>query len=720
MRHRRTALTLSRGIASSDGARRVLGVSSLVWRPAASARFLLGRRYQLVVGWGNRPSGVHGRRVAERLGIPYLGLEDGFLRSVDLGVDGSSPYALVIDDLGIYFDARCQSRLERILNGLPNAPLQVPGLSGAESARLDDPVLLSRARDCMAALVESRVSKYNFSPDVRLPPSRRPRVLVIDQRRGDCSIAGALADDARFRQMLHAARSEHPNAEVLIKTHPVTRSRRERGHFSTADQDRRTRLITDPCNPILLLEQIDRVYVVSSLMGFEALLVGVPVTCFGVPFYAGWGLTDDRLSRPRPRRRRRLEQVFAAAYLLYSRYLDPDTGSQCEIERVIEHLGLQRRMFAANAGRWIGYRIPLWKRPHLRRFLRSPSNRIEFVARPEAIAARQTPPTTQVLVWGMRQPRPLLERTAHLGYPVWHIEDGFLRSGRLGSDLSAPASWVFDRQGIYFNPRQSSDLETMLAREPFSAADLRRACALRLALVAAGISKYNVGGRASPDVSAAAGRRVILVPGQVPGDASLRFACAARASNAALLEHVRHAHPDAYILYKPHPDLTRGNRLGDSRPVDSAHYDQLILGVGIVPCLAVADEIHTLTSLVGFEALLRGLKVHTYCQPFYAGWGLTVDHAPQPRRGRRLCLDELVAAVLLRYPRYLNPVTGEFTSPEQVIAMLERAAESLERADTGSMLTRPLRLSRALAETLWFEASCAWAFAAGPGGRENR
>ena len=161
---------------------------------------------------------------------------------------------------------------------------------------LDDPLTLKRAQDGIAAVVAARLSKYNAAPEWRLPPSARPRVLVIDQCRGDASIPGALADSEQFRRMLAAARAEHPRAEILIKVHPAVQAGRRVGHFSPVDEDHRTRLLTAPCNPISLLQEVDQVYVVSSQMGLEALLVGVPVTCFGVPFYAGWGLTDDRLA----------------------------------------------------------------------------------------------------------------------------------------------------------------------------------------------------------------------------------------------------------------------------------------------------------------------------------------------------------------------------------------------------------------------------------------
>jgi len=722
MRAGETALTLSLGLKRWPGARRVLGLSGLCWRPAALSAWAQDRGYRCVVGWGARPSGRLGRQVARRLGLPYLALEDGFLRSVGLGSEGAAPYSVSVDELGLYFDARAPSRLERLLNGQTLAPLPVPmsmpaprlGFNDAAAFDLDDPRLLARAREGIAAIVAARLSKYNAAPERRLPPTRRPRVLVIDQCPGDAAISGALADAERFQQMLAVARAEHPTAEILIKLHPVVLAGRHHGHFSAADEDQRTRLLSLPWNPISLLRQVDQVYVVSSLMGLEALLVGVPVTCFGLPFYAGWGLTDDRVEAPRPRRRLRLEQLFAGAYLGYCRYLDPDTGEPCAAERVIEHLALQRRMFARNARRFIAYRFPLWKRRHLRRFLGSPDTQIAFVSGAKALEARARvmslikprlrPARMPVLVWGARQPKRVLARARQLGCPIWRVEDGFLRSAGLGSDLSAPASWVFDQQGIYFDPRRPSDLERILSLTVFSPAELKRARLLRRMLIAARLSKYNVGNRSqSLDVSAAKGRRLLLVPGQVPGDASLRLGCRGLATNAELLARVRLEHPDAYILYKPHPDLMRGNRLGDRPPIDPRDYDQLLTKVGILPCLEVADEVHTLTSLVGFEALLRGLPVHTYGWPFYAGWGLTCDHQPWAARARALDLDALIAGVLLRYPRYLNPVTGEFTTPEQLIRLLSQELQMKTPAAAGSLLLRPLRLLPAFAVAVWHE-----------------
>jgi capsular polysaccharide export protein len=82
------------------------------------------------------------------------------------------------------------------------------------------------------------------------------------------------------------------------------------------------------------------------------------------------------------------------------------------------------------------------------------------------------------------------------------------------------------------------------------------------------------------------------------------------------------------------------------------------------------DAVHTLTSLTGFEALLRGLPVTCWGAPFYAGWGLTEDRLPVPRRTRRLALDELVAVALILYPRCVDPLTELPCPPEVVLDRL--------------------------------------------------
>jgi capsular polysaccharide export protein len=231
---------------------------------------------------------------------------------------------------------------------------------------------------------------------------------------------------------------------------------------------------------------------------------------------------------------------------------------------------------------------------------------------------------------------------------------------------------VIDTRGIYYDPRQPSDLENILQTAEFTPDELSRAAKLRRYIVESGVSKYNPVGKSELSLSAPSGRRVVLVPGQVVDDASVRHGSPIVSDNDALLRAVREACPDAFVVYKPHPDVLSGNRRGGVSRHDR-WCDQVVLHVPIDQCFAAVQEVHTMTSLVGFEALLRGLPVVTYGQPFYAGWGLTTDRNPPPRRTRRLSLDELVAGTLLRYPRYFSWTARAFCSAEDMVTELSRA-----------------------------------------------
>ncbi len=638
-----------RHLAALLGARRVIGNPSA--RDAA--------RIDAAVGWGNKPSAAQARAYADRHGVPFWRAEDGFLRSVGLGRGGAPPLSVVLDDRGIYYDARTPSRLSALIAG-DLAP-------GA----LDQPALLARARAAMAEIVAGQLSKYNHTPPgwFQLDGGDRERVLVVDQTEGDLSIAHGLADSGSFARMLDAALCEHPDAEVLVKTHPDVLAGHRRGCVPAVLASRRVRLIAAQINPLMLLSQVDHVYVVTSQLGFEALLAGKPVTTFGAPFYAGLGLTDDRHPGLPPRPQRSLAQVFAGAYLLYPRYLDPDTGQPGQIEDVIAHLRRQREHFAVNQGRLFCFGYRAWKRGYIRAYLRCPGNQIEFVKSAAQARERGLGADARVIVWGQKASAEVAALAADGVTEVSRMEDGFLRSVGLGSDLVAPASLVVDRRGIYYDPRQPSDLEHILQTGEFSDDDRARARALRETMVREGLSKYNVGVRRRPEKPA--GRRVVLVPGQVEDDASIMLGCPGIRRNQDLIEAARAAAPDAYLIYKPHPDVVSGNRQGHvDECVLVACCDRVEREAAIADCLAIADEVHTLTSLVGFEALLRGCRVVVYGQPFYAGWGLTEDRHPVMRRTRRLELDELVCGTLIRYPRYLHPHTRAFTTPETILALL--------------------------------------------------
>lgn len=632
-----------------------LGCEAVVFRPSPRQ----ARSLDAVAGWGHKPTARAARDYARRYGVPYLALEDGFLRSVGLG-RSEPPLSLVLDDLGIYYDAGAPSRLERLLAG-----------EGEDAAALGDGALLERARRCRERIVASDLSKYNLASPV-LPEELaegEPYVVVADQTFDDASVTLGACDALRFARMLDAARDEHPDARIVLKVHPETLAGRKRGYLDAATADGRRVIVAADVSPQRLLSRARHVYVCTSQLGFDALLAGVPVTCFGAPFYAGWGLTDDRVPLPRRGRRRSLDELVAAALFLYPRYVDPFSDERCEVETVVEHLALQRRMLQENRRHFVCFGFSAWKRPFVRRYLSAPGGSVRFARSPRGVAV--TADTTAV-VWSSRETPAITEWARAQGVPLWRMEDGFLRSVGLGSDLTAPGSLVLDRQGIYYDPRRPSDLETLLLTAEFSSEELARARALRERIVASGISKYNTARPAALSLAPRSGQRVVLVVGQVDDDASVRHGSPSVTGNLALLHAVRRACPDAYLVYKPHPDVLSGNRAGAVVVDGAPPWDAVVEHAPVGQCLAAVHEVHTMTSLVGFEALLRGVPVVTYGQPFYAGWGLTTDREPLARRSRRLTLDELVAGTLIRYPRYFSFRAHAFCTPEQMVAELER------------------------------------------------
>lgn len=304
------------------------------------------------------------------------------------------------------------------------------------------------------------------------------------------------------------------------------------------------------------------------------------------------------------------------------------------------------------------YGFPRWKRPIVQQCF--PGHRILFISKDQVV-----PPSACVLLWGMAPLPPGI--SSETG--VLRLEDGFLRSVGLGADIVRPLSWVVDRQGLYYDATRPSDLELLLSTREFGDVLCTRAACLRERVVAGGVTKYNVGHRSWQRPRTA--DQVILVPGQVESDASLAYGAPAERSNMGLLRAVRQANPEAYLVYKPHPDVVARMRLQGMNEHEADHWcNEVATDVSMGDMLAAVDEVHVLTSLAGFEALLRGKSVTCHGQPFYSGWGLTRDEIPNPRRDRNLSLDELVAGVLIEYPLYLSRDGKHLITPEQALDTL--------------------------------------------------
>lgn len=618
------------------------------YRPGLSVK-----RARAMLAWGRKPSAAKAEAAARKLGLPVVRLEDGFLRSVEPGTE--PPLSLIWDNQGIYYDASQPCRLDALL---------------ARPLGLDEK---ARARDLIRRWRAGRVSKYNHARE-RNYQHLRPYVLVVDQTFGDASVKYGHADASSFDTMLKSALEKFPGHRIVLKTHPDVVAGRKLGYFSQSEeaQSERVEWLGDNVHAPTLLEHADAVFCVTSQMGFEALIWGKETHVFGMPFYAGRGLTVDALPAPEFRETVSLEALVFAALVDYPRYVDPETGLRCEPERILDWMALQREQRERFPEQLYSPRVPLWKRKALKCFLAG-SDLIDERKQP-------APEDSTRVVWGLAESRG----------PVIRVEDGFIRSVGLGADLVQPQSWVMDDVGMYYDATRPSRLEQLLENTEFEPGLLKRAVGLIESLKVLGTTKYNTGARDWQRPPGA--ERVLLVPGQVESDASIKFGSPVVRTNLELLKAVREQNPGAWVVYKPHPDVVAGLRTpGGAEEQGERWCDELILDQDMAHMLSQVDEVHTITSLTGFEALVRGLKVTCYGQPFYSGWGLTMDIHPCTRRTQTRTLEELAAAALILYPTYISRVTGKFTTVETVLREIEAQRKS-SAPEAGKLL----RLSRAL------------------------
>lgn len=277
--------------------------------------------------------------IKQNKNIIFIG--DSFLRSINTMVDKNAEekyrkgISFGIDDLGYYYDATRTNRMEQMLND--------KNLVITENQK-------QRARICIKKIVDNYLTKYNYQPiyEPKIGRNAVEKVLVIDQTYGDMSIVKGLADENTFKTMLDSAIKENPNADIIVKTHPDTISGTGGGYFKGLKAHDNIYTQTDLINPISLIKYVDKIYVCTTQFGFEALMCGKEVHVFGMPFYAGWGLTIDRQKCDRRTNKRSLEEIFYIAYIMYSYYVNPEKQCRCEIEEAMDYLLKLREEYFKN------------------------------------------------------------------------------------------------------------------------------------------------------------------------------------------------------------------------------------------------------------------------------------------------------------------------------------------------------------------------------------
>ncbi|MCW0223518.1 capsular polysaccharide biosynthesis protein [Campylobacter lari] len=603
------------------------------------------------IGWGRKRTGRWAFFLYKKFNGSLLLLEDGFLRSLNLGVENSPSFSIVKDDIGIYYDATVPSKLENILNTYE--------FSYEE---------LKQAKKAIELIKKEKLSKYNNNLCVpkELFSANEERVLIITQVANDASLKFGLADSFSTQEIINDTIKENPNAKIYIKIHPDVLSGKKQSDFNVQDLPSNCVVIKENYNPIELLSHFKKVYTKTSGMGFEALMLGCECVCYGMPFYAGWGLTQDKQVCKRRLKKRTLEEVFYATYILYSEYFNPYLNQKSDIFDTVHTLAKYKKIEQANSNTLYFLGFSKWKREFVRPFFEAKNNKIIFLNSLDEFYKANLNPEDKIFIWGKKHDKALLAKD--FNNEIFLVEDGFLRSVFLGSDLTRPFSLIVDNKGLYVDPSKPSDLEDILQNHIFDESLKQRAKKLIATITQNKFSKYN--GLKHEKLNFNTNKKIILIPAQVEDDASMILG-GAGFDTLKLLQSVRKANENAFIVFKPHPDVLSGNRKGlKDKSIILKYCDEIIENVSIDSAINACDEVHTITSTSGFDALLRGKKVVVYGKPFYAGWGLTSDLHKIPRRTRVLSLEELVAGVLILYPRYIHPKSKNLCEVELALDIM--------------------------------------------------
>ncbi|ENY9550747.1 capsular polysaccharide biosynthesis protein, partial [Campylobacter coli] len=387
------------------------------------------------VGWGRKNSGLKAMSLAKKHHTKFMLLEDGFLRSLNLGVENSPSFSIVKDDVGIYYDANTPSRLENILNTYEFSPKE-----------------LALAKKAIELIKKEKLSKYNNNLCIpqELFSANEERVLIIAQVANDASLKFGLASDFSTQDIINDALKENPNAKIYIKIHPDVLSGKKQSDFSLQDLPSRCVILKENYNPIELLSHFKKVYTKTSGMGFEALMLGCKCVCYGMPFYAGWGLTQDKLECKRRVKKRSLEEVFCAAYILYSEYFNPYLNQKSDIFDTIFTLARYKKIEQANSHTLYFLGFSKWKREFVKPFFKAKNNKIIFLNSLDELYKANLNSEDKIFIWGKKYDKALLAKD--FNNEIFLVEDGFLRSVFLGSDLTRPFSLIVDSKGLYVDP----------------------------------------------------------------------------------------------------------------------------------------------------------------------------------------------------------------------------------------------------------------------------
>ncbi len=600
---------------------------------------------KLLYSWGMKRSGEFLRNNRKNKKLVFI--EDGFVHS--FGIKKKKiPFSICYDNRGIYYDCDSDNDFKKYV---------IEKLSKKN---------ISRAKKIIELWKKYSISKYNF-PSFLEPPSF-PYILLIDQTFGDLSINYGDADENSFKQMFEFAVNNWPEHKIIIKSHPDVINHKKKGCIDISKYSKEKIIILGDIGQInRLIEFSSAVCVVTSQVGFEALIYGKDVHVFGKPFYSGLGLTiDHNINNKQVNNKITLEQLVFSSLVKYQICLDPRTKKECEVEEIMQYIHYLRKTSKFFPKNLEAINLTPWKARQINRFVYPVTGKkVKFLKRFKS-------KMKNIIVWG--------KNTRTEGYikqvdDFISVEDGFIRSVGLGGDLYPPLSLIFDKKGIHYDASKVSDLEDLLQNSNVNHDEIIRARRIIDLIIKLKISKYNLKFRKEIKFSEnVKNKEIIGILGQVESDNSIIYGVPDNTiakTNFALVEQVRKDYPDSYIIYKPHPDTEAGLRAkGTADEFINLNADLIAYKTSLDDLFNKVDRIAVFTSLGGFEALIRGISVTTYGFPFYAGWGLTEDKLNNniwtKRRTKKLTIEELTFITLVEYPLYSSVKFNCLTEIENI------------------------------------------------------
>ena len=614
-------------------------------------KFQLDDSYKYV--WGMKKSGERIRKnklLLDRNKIIFI--EDGFIHSYG-NKKSKIPLSICYDNNGIYYKYDSSSRLYKLIN-----------------EKLNNDNLL-RARKIISLWKQFSISKYNYSNFID-PPSEK-YILLIDQTYGDLSIYYGGANRNSFSKMFNFAHKNWPDHKIVIKVHPDVISTKKRGYFSKDIFSKKNVIVICELGQINnLIRFCSAVCVVTSQVGFESLIYGKEVHVFGRPFYSGLGLTiDHQICNNHDKNQSiSIEQLIYASLVKYQYYLDPRSNEICEIENIMKFINKNRMISKFFSDNFEGINLTPWKAKQLNRFLYPSTGKCvkSFVSFKSKM--------NNIIIWGKSKKTDDYNLKAK---NIISVEDGFVRSVGLGGNLNPPYSLLFDKKGIHFDASKTSDLEDLLQKTIVEENELIRSRELIDLIIKSNISKYNLKFENQVKIpSNSKSKDIIAVLGQVETDNSILYGVpedTISKTNFSLVKQVKRDYPNAFVIYKPHPDVdARLRAKGNKENAIKEVADFVAHKTSLEDIFNSVNKVAVFTSLGGFEALIRGVSVITYGLPFYAGWGLTEDrlynHIWAKRRTRRLSLEELIFISLIKYPLYCSLEFNCLVEIEHVIQEL--------------------------------------------------